>query len=216
VLSPALRRPPAAVALALTVCFATSSAGCGGGDDPDRRRQDTRSLGSATVDASAGTYRGAGIGSNRIEAERVLGPSRGGPGAPLEPLGEEGLAVGVPPALEEPPGLDGLTAWRFRDAAMLADRGRAWLVVVSLGDARTKEGVGVGSSLDDVRDTYESPQCAVANEGTEYVRFPYCQVRVRPGRYVWFAYDPIRSVAMSRAPMACPDEGARVTGCPPT
>ncbi|HEX8206732.1 MAG TPA: hypothetical protein VF587_11800 [Solirubrobacteraceae bacterium] len=127
---------------------------------------------------------------------------------------EHGLEVGVPPAPKDPPGLDAIGVWRFKGAAMAADRGEAWLVVVSARGARTAERVGVGSSLDDVREAYDGARCTVANEGTEYVSFEACQVRVRPGRYAWFAYDPVRSVTLSRAPLACPDDEPRVTGCP--
>lgn len=198
---------------AALVAAALCVAGCGeGGGDGKKRTHPVADTaprratgGPATIDAAAGTYRGVGIGSSRAEAGRVLGRSTARSQDPLSPLGKEPLDVGVPPSPKEPRGLDPIDVWRFRDAALLADRGKAWLIVVSAADARTKEGVGVGDALGDARAAYSEPQCGVANEGTEYVQFRYCQVRVRPGRYAWFAYNPVRSITLSRARLIAGD-----------
>lgn len=166
-----------------------SPAGAGGVDGPP------------TIDERRGTYRDVGLESTRRQAMRRFGRIRAGIDQPFAPLGKRPLEVGIPPAPRDPPGLDPAQIWRFRDAAIVADRGRAWMIVVSARDARTRRRVGVGSSLAAVRRAYGRARCDIANEGTEYVRFRYCTLRVAPGRHVWFAYDPVRSVTMSKAPM---------------
>jgi hypothetical protein len=63
-------------------------------------------------------------------------------------------------------------------------------------------GVGVGSGLDEIRDAYPDAECGIANEDTEYTQFAYCTTNPAPDRYRYFAYDPVRSVTMSREPLA--------------
>ena len=67
-----------------------------------------------------------------------------------------------------------------------------------------------------MRRAFPDSYCAVANEGTEYISFPYCTGRVAPGVFVWFGYDPVRSVTFSRGPMAAAEgnqaSGARLHG----
>jgi hypothetical protein len=147
------------------------------------------------------TYRGVGIGSTRDEARRELGRPQSGATDPLAPIATDGLDVGVPPSPHDPRPSRGIAIWRFEDVVMAAGRGRAWLVTVIAEDAVTREGVGVGSALDDVRAAYPDADCDKANEGTEYTQFEYCTLRVAPERYLWFAYDPVRSVTMSREPL---------------
>ena len=155
----------------------------------------------ARVDERRGTYRGVGLGSTRRQSARELGPSRAGPNEPFQPLREQGLAIGIPPAPQTPRALGIESIWRFRQVAMVTDRGRAWMIVVSASDARTRAGVGVGDTLATVRSAYSRASCGVANEGTEYVSYPYCSLRVARHRYLWFGYDPVRSLTMSRAPL---------------
>jgi hypothetical protein len=163
-------------------------AGCG--SEPER---------TATIDELAGTYRGVGIGSTRNEAERALGRPESGATDPLAPIDDDPVEIGIPPAPQDPG--TGIAIWRFEHVAMAAGRGRAWLVSVAVKDAVTREGVGVGSDLDDVRAAYPAAECGTANAGTEYTPFDYCTLRVAPRRYLWFGYDPIRSITMSREPL---------------
>lgn len=171
---------------------AAALAGCGSDQDSPRP---------ATVDERAGTYRGVGIDSTRDEAQRELGRLESGATDPLAPIGTYGAKLGVPPSPQHPRDSGGIAIWRFEDTAMAAGRGRAWLVLVAAEDAVTGDGVGVGSELDDVRAAYPGAECDTANEGTEYTQFEYCTLRVAPERYLWFAYDPVRSVTMSREPL---------------
>lgn len=169
-----------------------------------------------TIDERAGTYRGVGLGSSRRAARQRLGDGPAGPDEPLAPVGRKPLVTGVPPGPRTPAGRAPSTVWRFPGAAMVADDGEAWLAVFAAEDARTAAGVGVGSRLDEARKAYPGSYCAIANAGTEYVSFDFCTARVSAGRYVWFAYDPIRSVTVSRAPLACPPTRSRtkIKGCP--
>jgi hypothetical protein len=166
-------------------------AGCGSDPDPPPPDRD------ATVDERAGTYRGVGIGSSAAEARRELGRLETGATDPLAPIGTDGSDLGFPPAPRNPPS-GGIAVWRFEDVAMAADRDRAWLVTVAADDAWTQAGVGVGSALEDVREAYPDADCDTAYEGSEGPQFDYCTVRVARDRYLWFAYDPVRSLTMSR------------------
>ncbi|HEX5620343.1 MAG TPA: hypothetical protein VFX51_18120 [Solirubrobacteraceae bacterium] len=172
---------------ALLLIAAAAVAGCGSDPRPP-----------ATVDERAGTYRGVGIGSTRAEARRELGRLESGATDPLVPIGADGDELGIPPSPQDP---GRIAIWRFDDAVMAAGRGEAWLLSVAAEDAFTREGVGVGSSLDDVREAYPDADCATANEGTEYTQFDYCTLRVAPRRYLWFGSDPVRSLTMSREPL---------------
>ena len=122
-------------------------------------------------------------------------------GDPLAPVGVDGEDVGVPPSPRDPPDSGGIAIWRFEDAVLAAGSDGAWLVTVTAEDAMTGEGVGVGSGLDDMRSAYPGAECDTANKGTEYPQFEFCTVRVAPERYLWLAYDPVRSVTMSREPL---------------
>jgi hypothetical protein len=154
-----------------------------------------------TVDEQAGTYRGVGIGSTRAEARRELGRVAGRPTDPLAPIGADALETGIPPSPRDPRPSPGIAFWRFDDVVMAAGAGRAWLLAVTKQDAVTRAGVGVGNDLDEVRAAYPDAECGTANEGTEYTQFDYCTLRVAPRRYLWFGYDPVRSITMSREPL---------------
>jgi hypothetical protein len=185
--------------VAAALIAAAALAGCGSGQDSPGR--ESASHRPAAIDERAGTYRGVGIGSTRKEARRVLGRVESGPTDPLAPIGPDVPDVGQPLSPQEPRDSGEIAIWRFEDAVMAAGRGRAWLVTVATKDAVTREGVGVGSDLEDVRAAYPDADCDTANEGTEYRQFDYCTLRVAPDRYLWFGEDPVRSVTVSRAPL---------------
>ena len=184
---------------AAAVIAAAALAGCGA--DRESASPMSASRSPATVDEREGTYRGVGIGSTRAEARRALGRLESGATDPLAPIGTGGLDVGVPPSPRDPRPSSGIAIWRFADAVMAAGRGRAWLVTVVAQDAVTRDGIGVGSALEHVRAVYPDAHCDTANQGTEYTQFEYCTLRVTSERYLWFAYDPVRSVTMSSEPL---------------
>ncbi|HWM08762.1 MAG TPA: hypothetical protein VNO82_05445 [Solirubrobacteraceae bacterium] len=192
-------RTVSAERVAAALIAAAALVGCG--SEADTPASEPAPRGPATVDEQAGTYRGVGIGSTREEARRELGRVESGPTDPLTPIGTDALEVGVPPAPRDPRDAGGIAIWRFEDAVMAAGRGRAWLVAAAADDAVTTKGVGVGSALGDIRAAYPDAECATANAGGEYVKFEFCTLRVAPDRYLYFGYDPVRSVTMSRMPL---------------
>jgi hypothetical protein len=175
-------------------------AGCGGGDESAPGAAQTEPPARQVVlDERDGTYRGVGLGSTRAEVERVLGAVRESEEDPFAPLGMLGPEVGTPPSPRNPPGAGPEEVWRLRDAALIADDDRAWLLLVSARGTRTRAGVAIGDSLSAVRKAYPRLRCGTANEGTEYVKTPYCAGKIAPGRHIWFGRDPVRSIAVSRA-----------------
>jgi len=190
-------RSPRAKGVAAALVATATLAGCG--SEPEPTATATAS-GPATVDERAGTYRGVGIGSTKQQARRELGRAESGPTDPLAPIGTDPADVGVPPAPQDP-SKGGIAIWRFEDAVMAASESRAWLLTVTTKDAVTNEGVGVGSKLDDAKTAYPDAECATENEGTEYTQFEFCTTRVAPDRYLYFAYDPVRSVTVSQQPL---------------
>jgi hypothetical protein len=107
----------------------------------------------------------------------------------------------LPPTPQEAIGRASLYLWRFRDISLVADRRGAWSFSVTAEGAATARGVGIGSELAQVKRTYEGLDCGTANEGTEYVQFPYCTGRVAEDRYIWFGEDPVKSITVSIAPL---------------
>ena len=190
-------RSPRAKGVAAALVAAATLAGCGSEPEPTSTATADRN---ATVDEREGTYRGVGIGSTRAQARRELGRLKSGPTDPLAPIGTDPAEVGVPPAPLDP-GKGGIAIWRFEDAVMAASERRAWLITVTTDDAVTKEGVGVGSALEDAKTAYPDAECDTENEGTEYTQFEFCTTRVAPDRYLYFAYDPVRSVTVSQQPL---------------
>ncbi|CAA9515206.1 MAG: hypothetical protein AVDCRST_MAG85-2570 [uncultured Solirubrobacteraceae bacterium] len=171
-------------------------AGCGSTDEVERRPA-TPPRG-ALVDLDRGTYEGAGLGSTRRQVAEAFGRVPA-PDQVFAPLGREAVEVGLPPSPRSPPGRAPTAIWRLPDAALIADDGRAWLLAVTAPGARTRAGVGIGSSLEDVRRAYPGMRCGTTNEGTEYAGTDYCTARVARGRHVWFGGSPVRSITVSRA-----------------
>jgi len=60
--------------------------------------------------------------------------------------------------------------------------------------ARTPEGVGIGDTWDLVERSNPNADCFIQNEGTEYVTYPICKVRVCSGRLLGFGDEPIKSI----------------------
>jgi hypothetical protein len=70
---------------------------------------------------------------------------------------------------------------------------------VSASGVVTRKGVGVGSTLADVRRAYPRLRCDTANEGTEYATTDFCAGRIARRRYIWFGNDPVSSITVSEA-----------------
>jgi hypothetical protein len=174
--------------------------GCGGdeGISPQREVSDASPVAhTATLDERRGTWRAIGIGSTRRDVQRALGRVRNGD--PLAPLGRNPLPTGVPPGPDTPRGKTPGQVWRATDAALVAHRNRAWLLVISAQGVVTRRGVGIGDTLDEVRKAYPHFRCEVANKNTEYVQIEFCTGRVAHRRYLWFGHDPVISVTVSEA-----------------
>jgi hypothetical protein len=184
----------------VAVLAVAAMAGCGGDDEqpPERAVTDASPVAhTAVVDERRGTWRGIGIGSKRREVESVLGRVRDRGEDPLAPLNLEAGEAGVPPAPDIPRGKTPESIWRARDAALIAHRNRAWLLVVTADGAVTRKGVGVGDTLDEVHNAYPQLRCDVANKNTEYDETEFCAGRIARKRYVWFGDDPVGSITVS-------------------
>jgi len=151
------------------------------------------------VDELGGSYRGAHLGDSPRRIRALLGdPSSRGGGAPL---GEDLYEIGGPTSSQPPPRTGPITAYRYRGLLLELTSQGLYAFTITDGDAETRHGVGVGDSLATVRRAYPDLHCGTANEGTEYITFPYCGDRIAPQRYVWFGEDPIRSISLSVTPL---------------
>jgi hypothetical protein len=151
-------------------------------------------------DEFKGTYRNVGLGSSTARVRRTFGkPHAYSPGQPFVPLGDDWYDIGGPTYIPAPPksGRYDLEKgfMRYRRISLQAFRGRIFDLIVTSPRARTTRGVRVGDQLRAAKDAYPGLHCGVANEGTEYVQYPYCSGRLAPKVYVWFGQDPIRSVS---------------------
>ncbi len=151
------------------------------------------------VDETRGSYRGVRLGDRPRRVRATLGepPARGG-GAPL---GEDFYEIGGPTSSQPPPRIGPITAYRYRGLLLEMTSQGVYAFTITDGDAETGRGVGIGDSLGTVRRAYPGLECGTANEGSEYVTFPYCGGRLTPGRYVWFGQDPIRSITVAVTPL---------------
>jgi len=185
----------------IAVLALVGSAGCGGDDSPEAEdaRAESAPLVKEDLNLRRGTWRGVGIGSTRRQVIRRLGRIK--QGDPFAPLGADSFDVGAPPTPRNPPGTGLGQVWRGRNFVMTADRGRAWILLVSARGTKTGKGVGVGDSLADVKKAYPKLRCGTANEGAEWPEVEYCQGPVARGRRVWFGGDPVQSVTVSKAPL---------------
>lgn len=179
-------RLPAALLLIAALAPAPVVAACG--EEP--------SSDGPVVDVRAGTVDAAGLGR-----PLALVQKRFGPGTPLGPNDEHGPRKGEPEEL----GLPWVVATSSASRSLAYDDLHVYAgedddvnyLAITRNGTHTREGVRIGDDLDAVEDAYDGADCGIRNEDTEYVEYPYCKVRVRPGRVVWFGQDPIRSIVVT-------------------
>jgi hypothetical protein len=191
------KRTAAASRTILGFLLATGIAACGSAADGGQDAAPAATAGE--IDERAGSYRNVGFGATKTEATRQLGRSRSGD--PLAPLGSGALGDALPLSPRYPAQRSARYIWRFRHVAIAADHKGAWLIGVAHPHATTAAGVSVGDPLERARAAYPSLRCGTANEGTEYVSFPYCTGRLAGRRYIWLGDDPIQSITISVAPL---------------
>lgn len=91
---------------------------------------------------------------------------------------------------------------RYDRLAFDAPRGLgAYSVSIADPRMRTREGVRYGDSLKSVREHYPFVRCAIRNEDSEDVPYPYRSGQAARGFYVWFGQDPLRSISFARWPV---------------
>jgi hypothetical protein len=158
--------------------------GCGGG-------QPTRN---SIIDEASGTYRGLGLGDSRRAVQRKFGPP-----APFDP----DQAIGGPPTITPPGPLTQEAArtdhtLRYRGVSFSVIRGSVYAVIVTASGAQTRRGVAIGDPFARVKDEYPQADCEPAEGGLISERdYPYCTIRIRRDRYLFFSHDPISDITMT-------------------
>ena len=165
--------------------------GCGGGSDDPREHP-------LVLDWRAGTYQGVRLGDETDRLIRLLGrPERRGRHEPSEPIDEDFYEIGGLTNFSSPDigrGVDDYETLRYRQRVFGTTGGRVTDWGITDERAETPEGVGVGDSRDIVKRRYPRAGCYTQNEGTEYVTYPICRIRVCSGRLLGFGGDPIKSI----------------------
>jgi hypothetical protein len=171
--------------------MAASCAGCGGDGD------------TTVVDPHAATFGATRLGQTAADVRHALGtPLEQGPMLRTLPEGTDPDDIGTPWVIPAPTDIRSVTVLRYSDTTVLVSPRDGAYAVLGWGDgAETQDGVGVGDSLAAARRRYRGLRCAVRNDGTEHPSYPYCTARIG-GLYVWFGQDPIKSISLSRVPLA--------------
>ena len=167
-----------------------------GGVDAIRAPIDKDPANPLIVDWHQGRYEGIALRSSTASLIRRLGePVRRGPNEPASPIGADYYEIGGPTSFGSPGNAySKTTVLRYKRRSFFASDRRIYGWVTTDARAQTPEGVGIGDSRDLVTKRYPAADCGTANEGTEYVTFPLCEVRVCSGRLLAFGGDPIKSV----------------------
>ena len=134
--------------------------------------------GRVTIDERAGTYRGVGLLDTRREVERRLGRARVTKDGPFEPLNMDFYDAMLPTSSGYPANHKTNAIWRFTSTRRsTAYDGKAFTFVVTARDAVTKQRVGVGNTLEEVRAKYAD----VAVRDREQGRGVAGRIRTAPG-----------------------------------
>jgi hypothetical protein len=182
-----------AVATGSLICFAVGI----GVLDAIRTPVDKHLGNPLIVDWRKGTYEGIALRSSTERLVDELGrPQKRGTNESAEPIGEDYYDIGGPTAFRTPGrGETKDEALRYKRRAFFATDGRIAGWVTTSQRAETPEGVGVGDSRELIKQRYPQANCYTANEGSEYVTFPLCEIRaVCRGRLLAFGGDPIKSI----------------------
>ena len=178
--------------------------GCGAGP----RDQRTSSPTEFRLNETAATFRGVGFGASRARVVEKFGrPERYSKKYGVSPVGELYVDLGLPWVVAPPPDRgsyeDALAGvLRYRGVSFQStSRSGVYAFFVSARGTVTNRGVRIGDPLRRAQELYPELRCEVRNEGTEYVKYPYCAGRLGPGRHIWFGEDPIRSISMATRPM---------------
>jgi hypothetical protein len=146
------------------------------------------------VDPVAGVADGVRLGDTRGVAVTKLGPAPPWNGdESVAPLEENWDEIGAPSAVS----LTRPYVLRYPHTTVELDHGRVVAIVTADRNARTPEGVRVGDELEEARRAYPALRCWGAPSGGGNGTYPVCSGRVRPGRWIWFGEDPIRSISIA-------------------
>jgi hypothetical protein len=149
------------------------------------------------LDWKRGTYEGVRLGDHSAKLQRVLGrPEQRGRNESFEPIGEDFYDIGGLTNFGSPDigAVGDFETLRYRRRVFSTDGGTVTAWGTTDPRARTPEGVGIGDEREVVERRYAGADCFTQNEGTEYVKYPFCKVRVCAGRLLGFGGDPIKSL----------------------
>jgi hypothetical protein len=161
----------------------------------DRRVVDESPDEPLVIDAERGTYRGLQIGLRKADARSLLGdpPERADVEGDETPVGVDYSDISAPSSY---PAWD---KWRYEGFAVFFAKGQVQGFVTTSDRSETREGVGVGDSLDLVEDRYTGVTCdALTAYESSIPETPYCTGGIADDRQIWFGGDPIDSIWVYR------------------
>jgi hypothetical protein len=185
----------------LTVACAITVGACG---DGGAASTSTTTI-PLTIDEQTGTFESVTLGDSVASVRRTWGrPARGNVGDSFAgsaiPIGSDddvGLPSGPSPRPIRPG--DRFGALRYRGvSAVYASRHGVYVIVVTDGRARTRNGVEIGDTLADARRAYPKLECGHREARSEHSATDYCREHLANGLWLWFGQDPIQSIAITR------------------
>lgn len=163
----------------------------------DASQQDGDAGSRDVLDERALSFRSVRLGATSARIRTEFGPPLKSPDGRVTPPDVDYYDVGGPTSFAAPPSLRGARtggSLRYRDTAWIVEAGRAFGVMTVAPNARTRAGVGIGDPQSKVRERFGDAECLEANEGSEYVTFPLCEVVLRPGVRLYFGGRPVKSL----------------------
>lgn len=147
------------------------------------------------IDVRSGEYRGLRIGLRPRDVRRRVGP-------PVRRGGVEDVDTPIDLEYEDfssPYSTPAWRSWRYEGMAVFFLKGQMQGFVTTSERSETREGVGIGDSLEIAERRYRGLECGKQTLGeTSIPESAYCTAGFGEDRHIWFGGDPIDAIWLFR------------------